>query len=187
MRKLYWMILSAALLAGSWSLRAKERADATPAPDRIDVIAHIPSSGGPVVQLTTGTHWRRNYLYLEHAGGANVTILEVTDPTAPKTTAELTMPKPEAGGNVTTMVGTAALVVSSPMPPVAQTVTILSFADPERPTVVRQFSGVTAMLKDPSRGLTYLANSEGLWVLRADPAPDVEAEKEYDRYILYNH
>ena len=44
--------------------------------------------------------------------------------------------------------------------------------------MARQFSGVTSMLKDTSRGLVYLANAEGLWVLRLDPAADAELQKE---------
>jgi len=67
-----------------------------------------------------------------------------------------------------------------------QTVTVLSFADPEHPTVARQFSGVTFMLKDASRGLIYLVNSDGLWVLRVEPATDIQLQKEYEHYVLYN-
>ena len=43
------------------------------------------------------------------------------------------------------------------------------------------------MLEDSSRGLIYLANTEGLWVLRPVPATDTELEKEYEEYILYSH
>lgn len=93
----------------------------------------------------------------------------------------------EANGNVTTVVGNAVLVASSTSPPAPETVTILNFADSEHAKVARQFSGVTSMLKDTSRGLIYLANPEGLWVLRSAPAADTELEKEYGKYILYSH
>lgn len=85
--------------------------------------------------------------------------------------------------------GTAELVTSSPpgATPEKQTVTVLSFADPEHPSVVRQFSGVTAMVNDDARGLIYLADSGGLRVLRAEPATDVELEREYVEYVLYDH
>ncbi len=66
-----------------------------------------------------------------------------------------------------------------------QTVTVLSFADPEHPTVGRRFLGVTSMLKDTSRGLIYLVNSDGL-VLRVEPAADIQLQKEYEHYVLYN-
>lgn len=63
----------------------------------------------------------------------------------------------------------------------------MSFADPEHLRIERQFDGVTAMLKDPSRGLVYLANAEGLWVFRMEPATDIELEEQCRQYILYNH
>lgn len=102
---------------------------------------------------------------------------------------ELDIPLAEAGGRLSAAVGTAELVTSSPpgATPEKQTVTVLSFADPEHPSVVRQFSGVTAMVNDDARGLIYLADSGGLRVLRAEPATDVELEREYVEYVLYDH
>ena len=41
------------------------------------------------------------------------------------------------------------------------------------------------MLKGTSRALIYLANSKGLWVLRLEPAADLELEKEYENHQLY--
>jgi hypothetical protein len=179
-------VLCATLLAMAPLVAGKEGPTA-PSTDHIDVIAHIPLSGGPVVQLSSGTYWRRNYLYLGRGTGKAVTILDVTDPTAPKAAETLDLPKWQANENVSAVVGNAVLVTSSPSEPAPQTVTILSFADPEHPKVARQFSGVTSMLKDTSRGLVYLANSEGLWVLRLDPATDVDLDKEYQNYLLYYH
>jgi len=151
------------------------------------VIAHLPATSGPATELILGTHWQRNYVYMDHSPGRQVTILDVTDPSAPKSAGEFTLPAPPAGDNVTTIVGNAALVSSVPPAPVRQTVTIMSFADPEHPAVVRQFSGVTAMAKDPQRGLTYLANREGLWVLRAQPAINVQLERQYEHHVIYSH
>ena len=185
MRKVIaYPLLCAALLVTAPLLAGKD--NQTPSgTDHIDVIAHIPLSGGPVVQLTSGTHWRRDYLYLGHGTVNAVTVLDVTDPTAPKAVDTLDLALPEAKGNVSAVVGNAVLVTSRASAPAPQTVTILSYADPEHPKVARQFSGVTSMLKDTSRGLIYLANAEGLWVLRLDPATDVELEKEYQNYLLY--
>jgi hypothetical protein len=104
---------------------------------------------------------------------------------------ELDAPKQEAGGKLTAVVGTAALLTSAPSAPTeqttTQTVTVLSFADTEHPSVARQFPGVTSMLKDDSRGLIYLAGSDGLWVLRMEPARDTQLEKEYAHYVIYDH
>lgn len=186
MQRTVWTILSAAVLAGGSFLFAGEVNGPQSNSDRIDVIAHVPATGKTVVQLTLGSHWEGNYVYLGYAGGRQVTILDVTDPAAPRTAGQLTLPSQEAGGNLSTIVGTAALVASAPVTPAIQTVTILNFADPAHPTVVRQFSGVTALLKDSRRGITYIANPEGLWVLRADPATDLQVEKQYEHHVVYS-
>ena len=139
--------------------------------------------------MTTGTHWRKYYLYVDHGPADPVTVLDITNPAAPVSAGQLDVPKQEAGGKLSTIVGTAALITSPSEPTeqsINQTVTILSFADPEHPAVARQFLGVTSMLKDTSRGLIYLVNSDGLWVLRVEPAADIELQKEYEHYVLYN-
>lgn len=46
-----------------------------------------------------------------------------------------------------------------------ETVKILDLSDPAHPKVLQTFTGVTSILQDPSRGLIYLANSDGLWNL----------------------
>jgi hypothetical protein len=188
--RMYLMIVSVSLLIGAPRLTAAGKGGSTPPePDRIDVIAHFPLSAGIVTQLTTGTHWRKYYLYVDHGPAGPVTVLDVTNPAAPVPAGQLDVPKQEAGGKLSTIVGSAALITSPSEPTersIDQTVTILSFADPEHPAVARQFLGVTSMLKDTSRGLIYLANSDGLWVLRVKPAADIELQKEYEHYVLYN-
>lgn len=179
------IITLAAGLLGASLLTAKG-GKTPPAPDRIEVIAHIPLSGSHVVHLTMGTHWRRDYIYLDRGSGSPVVVFDVTHPAAPKETGTLAIPSQGARGDVTAVVGTAVLVGSVEPAPAPQAVTIMSFADAEHPKVVQQFSGVTAMLKDEARGLIYLANPDGLWVLRLNPATDVEAEEEYEHYVRYN-
>jgi DNA-binding NtrC family response regulator len=168
---------------------------ALPAADRIEIIAHVPLWHGVVAELTTRSHWGKDYLYVNHGPAAPATILNVTNPGAPTRAGELDGPKQEASGDLSTVAGTTALIDSSPsaptQPTLKQTVTVLSFADPEHPTVAPQFSGVTSMLKDTERGLIYLANSHGLWVLRVIPSPDIkhenEVEQRYLHHILYDH
>jgi hypothetical protein len=186
--RMYLAIIGVSLLTAVPRLTAAGKR-ASPGTDRIDVIAHFPLSGGAVTQLTTGTHWQKYYLYVDHSPTGPVTVLDVTNPAAPVSAGELDVPRPEAGGKLSTVVGNAALI-TSPSEPTEQsinrTVTILSFADPEHPAVARQFPGVTSMLKDTSRGLVYLVNSDGLWVLRLEPATDMQLEKEYEHYVLYD-
>jgi hypothetical protein len=81
-------------------------------PDRIEVIAHFPPSDGPVTQLAAGTHWQKNYLYVDHGAAGAVAIVDVTNPAAPADAGELYVPKQETGESLDAVVGTAALMTS---------------------------------------------------------------------------
>jgi hypothetical protein len=185
--RVYWTILGAGLLVGAPGLSAARKSTATPpVPGRIDVIAHFPLAGGPVTELTIGTHWQRKYLYADHGGAGPVDILDVTNPAAPAAAGVLHVPAQEAGGSLSAVVGTAALITSSPPASTeraAQTVTVTSFADPERPAVARQFPGITSMARDDSRGLIYLAGSDGLWVILA-PGADRQQTAQHSHFAL---
>lgn len=151
-------------------------------PKRCPVIAHIPLSGRTVVHLTTGTHWRRDYLYLDRGSGSPVAVFDVTHPAALKETGIPAIPSPDVR-DITAWWGVRCwsrppLQASGP-----QVVTIMSFGDSAHPRVVQKFSGITAILKDDSRGLLYLVDPDGLWVLRLVPATEVELEKEFEYYV----
>ena len=78
-----YFALCAALLAAAPLLLGKD--SQTPSSnDRIDVVAHVLVPGGSVAQLTSGVHWRRDYLYVSHGTKSPITILDVTDPTVPR-------------------------------------------------------------------------------------------------------
>jgi hypothetical protein len=110
----------------------------------------------------------------------------MTNPRTPVALKELILPTAESTASLDTVIGSVALVSSVPAPTTSQTVSILSFPDPEHPTVVKQFLGVTATGTDVSHGLIYLANSEGIWVLHINPATDEQLEKDYAHYVRYD-
>jgi hypothetical protein len=59
-----------------------------------------------------------------------------------------------------------------------ETVRVLDMTDPRNPKTLETFSKVTSLLPDGSHGLIYLANNDGLWILRYDrPAPLEPAKK----------
>ena len=156
----------------------------------IEVIGHLALPAGPVVNLVASPNGRRDYLYVEHGSPAAVTTIDVTDPHIPKAVAELTPLPGDAPQHVSEVEGPAVLLTgttTAPRAPAPDTVTIVSYEDPAHPKVVRQFSHVACMLKNVARGVIYLVNDEGLWVLQTRPAPDRELLEEYDRYLRYNH
>ena len=61
--------------------------------------------------------------------------------------------------------GIAFLVSGEPGWRVKRMTQIYDLSDPAHPKVLQTFNGVTSILQDPSRGLIYLTNTDGLWIL----------------------
>jgi hypothetical protein len=61
----------------------------------------------------------------------------------------------------------------------------MDFSDPRNPKVAREFTGVTAMSRDDGRGLIYVANAAGVWILQRHFAEDPEVQKAYEDYVIY--
>jgi hypothetical protein len=151
--------------------------------DKIEVIGHIAFDGTGVNQVTTGEHWRKNYLYLNSVG--KITVVDVTNGGRPSITSEYRYSLLAA--QVQVVVGNSALLADAqPAPHVPSSISILSFANPADPKIVRQFTNVTGLLIDSRRGLIYVVNNEGLWILRENPGRDLELEKQYDHDLMYN-
>ncbi|HEX4228055.1 MAG TPA: hypothetical protein VHZ07_05250 [Bryobacteraceae bacterium] len=158
--------------------------------DEIQVVAHVSVPGDAVVRFLATQHYRRNYLYAEHQSGKTVTLIDITDLDSPSVLAEMSYPA-SPSGDLVAVAGNAALVTTAntqpEAAPVPQTFRILSFADPLHPAVQHEFKGVTAMARDDKRGLIFLANTEGVWVLRQRLAVDPQEEQEWEHTVLGAH
>ena len=51
-------------------------------------------------------------------------------------------------------------------PAVPRTINVLDISHPERPQLIQSFAGVTAMAVSFDFNLLFVANNEGLWILR---------------------
>ena len=88
------------------------------------------------------------------------------------------------------VVGNSMLVTDSEDTAAQKTprsVKVMNFAEAANPRVVQEFANVTGFLRDANRGLVYVFNNAGLWILRESPAPDEELQKQYEHDVLYNH
>jgi hypothetical protein len=47
-----------------------------------------------------------------------------------------------------------------------ESVRVLDLSDPKNPKTLQTFAGVTSILADDGRKLIYIANGEGLWILK---------------------
>jgi hypothetical protein len=156
--------------------------------DSIEVVGHIPAANGPVSRFLSTQHYSSYYLYAEHAAGQGVTMIDVTKADRPSVLTDI----PGSSDSITLVAGTAALMTSAPAAPPApstpaptQTIRIMDLSDPQHPKVTREFAGVTATSRDDRRGLIFVANSEGIWILRQHLAADPAVEKAYANYVVY--
>ena len=158
--------------------------------DAIEVVGHIPPVGGAVTRFLSTPHYSSHYLYVEHDGGKDITLIDVSKTTQPMVLADIPSAPNGGSGSLFAVTGTAALIAEQPSNPPAvnpQTIRIMDFSDPKEPKLAREFTGVTAMSRDDQRGLIFLANPEGIWILHQNFAMDPEVEREYARHVLYDH
>lgn len=180
-----------ALLSTSFALPARnkpKKAASAPPQDQIEILANLPVTGGPITRFTMTQHYSRSYLYMEHASHV-LTLVDVTDARHPTLLADLDL-RATGSGMLLTAAGDAALIgsdASTPDPVKEKTMTILSFADRAHPKTIRQFDKVTSTALDDSRGLVFIANDQGLWILHRNPAEDPEIQERYAHDVIYNH
>lgn len=179
------------LLAVSVNAHAKNKKVKPPPQDpqgAIEVIGHIPSTNGPVRRFIATQHYSSYYLYAEHEGGKTVTLIDITKPGRPAVLADIAYSPNGEATNLSVVTGTAALVTSEPtsqVPPAPQTIRLMDFSDPQHAKVTREFDGITAMDRDDRRGLIFLANADGIWILHQSFAEDPEVKRAYDYYVIY--
>jgi len=116
----------------------------------------------------------KQYLYVQKASKQGFTVVDVSKPATPSLVNRTGGPSDATAGKLELAgpdVGLAAVpdrngkgVLHSTDNP-TETVRVLDLTDPAHPKVLQTFTGVTSTLQDPGRGLIYLANNEGLWIL----------------------
>jgi hypothetical protein len=156
--------------------------------DDIEVVGHIPLTDGTVRRFLATQHYSSTYLYAEHDAGTSATLIDVTRPNKPTVLANVPFAPNGGSDSLTLVAGTAALVSSEPAasgapltPP--RVITIMDFSDPQNPRVARVFTGVTAMSRDDRRGLIFVANADGIWILLQHLALDPEMEAAYEHNL----
>jgi hypothetical protein len=131
--------------------------------DRIAVVAHLPLPGSAVRQIFMQEEKGKRYLLLQQ--NVHFTVVDVTDPKNPKIVERVA-----SEGRLTEVSAGLAIAVQSDQPGQAsvptQTVRLVDLSDPKNPRTVKTFNGVTCVYSEDGRQLVYIANSEGLWIVK---------------------
>ncbi len=166
-----WVIVPAAVLIGAApNVFANNKPTEVPA----KVIAHLPLKEAPGGEMLLQNKGDKQYLYVQKASKQGFTVVDVSKPAQPSlvnraagsndaTTGKLDIVSPDVGLAEVPDKNSKGVIRNSDNP--TETVKILDLSDPAHPKVLQTFTGVTSILQDSSRGLIYLANNDGLWIL----------------------
>jgi hypothetical protein len=130
---------------------------------------------------------KKRYLYIQQVGKEGYTVVDVTKPEQPTLQDRVAQP-PKPSGEKVQMVGDGLALAETPessgsgttrheLAPAkapsnasasrpTESVRVLDLSDPKNPRTLQTFDGVTSILADDARGLIYIANGQGLWVLQ---------------------
>jgi hypothetical protein len=134
-----------------------------------NVVAHVELPGGPVTRMLLVKKNDKEYLLLGLDSSTTVAILDVSEPSQPRTI---------------DMAPGAAGAPSAEVKVVADTLTLFGTSDAEtasssNPKEIRSLSGVTASMIDKARGLIYVTNVDGLWIVKTKQRTDADATADY--------
>jgi hypothetical protein len=149
------------------------------------VIAHLPLPQPTGNQMLLQKEEGKQYLYVQQASKQGFMVVDVSKPEKPNLLKRTAQSNQATAGNLEMVTPDVAIaeapekkastLTSSNHP--TETVRVLDLSDPHNPKTIQEFNGVTSMLPDGGRGLIYLTNNEGLWVLRYSRASLLEPAK----------
>jgi hypothetical protein len=179
--------ISILALAAVFAVATGIRANTKPKPTEVpaEVIAHLPLASPPGNQMVLQAVGEKHYLYIQQAGRQGYMIVDVSKPAFPafinrqakandSTAGDLQLVGPNLGIAEVPDKSAKGAIQSAGSP--TETVKILDLTDPAHPKTLQTFRNVTSILGDAGRGIIYLANDEGLWVLKHRHAALVPAK-----------
>jgi hypothetical protein len=162
--------------------------------DSVTVVAHVPLPGASVSKMFLQEHGGNQYLYLQQPSEEGFTIVDVTKPYLPSVVNRVNLAN-KAPGETLQMIGAGLSITEAPGAGTersraelasakeegtldggiggdpAQFVRLLDLSNPANPRTLQTFDAVSSILLDDGQNLIYIANSEGLWILRHDVPP----------------
>jgi hypothetical protein len=171
-------VLIAGLLAGvnaaapaAWAGRAAKKS----AEQAVEIVGRVDIASKPVTSMFLVEKGKKEYLYMRLRSSAGLSVVDVTSSAKARVIETTAVATPEAAGELRPFADTRAMILTTAEGPATfpavgantKEVTILDVGDPANPKVARKFTGVTSLVTDNDRGLIYIANAEGHWIVKA--------------------
>jgi len=153
---------------------ASEQPEPKPTDVPATVIAHLPLPQATGSQMLLQKDNAKQYLYVQQAGKQGFMIVDVSRPEKPSLLKRTAESNQSTAGNLQMVSPEVAIAEAPEKTPTTltsqnrptETVRVLDLSDPRNPKTLETFNKVTSFLPDGGRGLIYLTNNEGLWILR---------------------
>lgn len=150
------------------------------------VIAHLPLPLATGNQMLLQKENSKQYLYVQQAGKQGFMIVDVTKAEKPSLLKRTAESNQATQGNLQIVSPDVAIAVAPEKTPATvtsnnhptETVRVLDLSDSRNPKTLETFNNVTSVLPDSHRGLIFLTNNEGLWVLRYNRPALLEPAKQ---------
>jgi LVIVD repeat len=169
--------------------RASDPAPPKPTDVPATVIAHLPLPQATGNQMLLQKENGKEYLYVQQASKQGFMIVDVSKPEKPNLLKRSAQSDQATSGSLDIVSPDVAIaqapektsgtLTSSNHP--TETVRVLDLSDPRNPKTLETFTKVTSVLPDGAHGLLYIANSDGLWVLRYNRPSLLEPAKKKAR------
>jgi len=153
---------------------ASEHPEPKPTDVPATVIAHLALPQATGSQMLLQRENDKHYLYVQQASKQGFMIVDVTKPEKPSLLKRTAESNQATAGNLEIISPDVAIAEAPEKTPTTltsnshptETVRVLDLSDPHNPKTLETFNKVTSILPEGGRGLIFLTNNEGLWILR---------------------
>lgn len=166
-------------------LQASEAAAPKPTDLPATVIAHLPLPQTTGNQMLLQRDKGKEFLYVQQASKQGFMVVDVSKPDQPSLMKRSAESDKATSGNLEMVSPDIAIAEAPEKTPTTlssnahptETVRVLDLSDPRNPKTLETFNKVSSILPDGGRGIIYLTNNEGLWVLRYNRPALLEPSK----------
>jgi hypothetical protein len=138
------------------------------------VIAHLPLPQATGSEMMLQKEHGKQYLYVQQAAKPGYMVVDVSHPDAPALLKRAAGSNQATEGDLKMVTPNVAIAEAPEKTPetltsskhLTETVRVLDLSDPKSPKTLETFTNVTSTLADGRHGLLYVANNDGLWILR---------------------
>jgi hypothetical protein len=181
------LVLSSSLFLSLLGLLAvaSDKPAAKPTDVPATVIAHLPLPQATGSEMMLQKEHGKQFLYVQQASKPGYMVVDVSHPETPSLLKRAPGSNQATEGDLKMVTPNVAIAEApekdsdtlSSSKHATETVRVLDLSDPKAPKTLETFTNVTSTLADGRHGLLYVANNDGLWILRYSHPWMFEPEK----------